>query len=52
MKTDPRTDDAELFDGAPIGLQVMCRRLQEEKVLELLGCILSAMSRLEPDGMQ
>ncbi|OAA54531.1 Amidase [Niveomyces insectorum RCEF 264] len=27
--------DPELFDGSPVGLQVVCRRLEEEKVLAI-----------------
>lgn len=27
------TDDAELYDGAHVAVQVVCRRLQEEKAL-------------------
>ncbi|KAL7786732.1 acetamidase [Trichoderma ceciliae] len=27
--------DPEVFDGAPIGLQIVCRRLEEEKVLAI-----------------
>ena len=28
-------DDPELFHGMPIGLQVICQRLEEEKVLAI-----------------
>jgi hypothetical protein len=45
---DRRIDDSEIFKGAPVGLQVMCRRLQEEKVLDLVECITSALARFRP----
>lgn len=28
-------DDAEVYDGAPVGIQLIGRRLQEEKILTL-----------------
>lgn len=28
-------DDPKTFDGMPVGLQIMCRRLEEEKVLAI-----------------
>lgn len=36
-------DDAEIYDGAPVAVQVVGRRFEEEKVLvfaEILGCAL------------
>lgn len=29
------TDDPELFHGMPIGFQIVCKRLEEEKVLRI-----------------
>lgn len=47
-------DDPEIYDGAPVGLQIVGRRLQEEKVLavaeyvanSLKGCRLGHKSRI------
>ena len=50
--TNTDADDAQEFGGAPVGLQVMCRRLQEEKVLELMDCITKALSQLKLDERQ
>ena len=36
---DHRLDDADAYDGAPAGLQLIGRRLQEEKVLTLADYI-------------
>lgn len=33
------TDDPEIHDGSPVGLQVVGRRLQEEKTLALAKVI-------------
>lgn len=32
---DPCVDDAESYDGAPVGVQLVGRRLQEEKMLTI-----------------
>lgn len=37
------TDYPELFDGAPVGLQVMGRRLEEEKVIGMMEVITEAL---------
>jgi amidase len=37
--------EPELWDGAPVGLQVVGRRLQEEKVLALAGVIAEALRK-------
>lgn len=37
--------DPEVFAGAPIGLQLVSRRLQEEKVLAALELVEKAMGR-------
>ena len=44
---DPRalTDDPEIYHGAAVGLQVVGRRLQEERVLELTELIGEAIAR-------
>ena len=39
-------DDAVAFHGMPVGLQVMCRRTEEEKALKLVEIILDAQARL------
>ena len=35
--------DPQVFHGAPVGLQVMCRRLEEEKALELVEFVANAL---------
>lgn len=37
--------DPDVFDGAPVGLQLIGRRLQEEKVLAALELIEKALGR-------
>ena len=37
------TDQKDLFDGAPVGLQVMGKRYEEEKVLVLMEAISLAL---------
>lgn len=37
------TDQKDLFDGAPVGLQVMGRRFEEEKVFGLMEAIVAAL---------
>lgn len=39
------TYNPEVFDGAPAGLQIMCRRLEEEKVLGLVHFVEEALKR-------
>jgi len=41
------TDYAELFDGAPVGLQIMGRRLEEEKVIGMMKVIAEALQEYE-----
>ena len=36
-------DDPEKYDGGPVGLQVIGRRFEEEKVLEMLEVIAQTM---------
>jgi Asp-tRNA(Asn)/Glu-tRNA(Gln) amidotransferase A subunit family amidase len=38
-------DRADLFDGAPVGLQVMGRRLEEEKVIGMMKAIAGALQQ-------
>jgi amidase len=38
-------DRKDLFDGAPVGLQIVGRRLQEEKVLGLTEIISNALQQ-------
>lgn len=35
--------DAEFYHGAPVGLQVVGRRLEEEKVLEMVDVVAEAL---------
>ncbi len=39
------TDDEDIFDGAPVGIQVMGQRLQEEKVLAMMEAVHSALQQ-------
>ena len=43
-------DQKDLFDGAPVGLQVMGRRLQEEKVIGLMEVIYAALEDYTGSG--
>jgi amidase len=36
------TDDPELFDGAPVGLQIVCRKFEEEKAIAIAKELYSA----------
>ena len=39
--------DADFYHGAPVALQVVGRRLEEEKVLEMCEVIADALKKLE-----
>ena len=41
------TDQKELYDGAPVGLQVMGKRHEEEKVLGLMEAISVALQEYQ-----
>lgn len=41
------TDDPDLFDGAPVGLQLMGGRLQEERVIAMLEAVTEALQQYE-----
>lgn len=43
-----KTDDKELFDGAPVGVQVMGQRLQEEKVLAMMSAVNDSLQQYQP----
>jgi len=43
-----RIDDAEIFDGAHVGVQIVGRRLQEEKVLALAEYLGDAVKSERP----
>ena len=36
-------DDAEVYDGAPVGLQIVGRKFQEEKMLAIATVIKAAL---------
>jgi amidase len=38
-------DDSAAFHGAPVGLQLMCRRTEEEKALKLVEMVLQAQAQ-------
>ena len=40
-------DDPEKYNGGPVGFQVVCRRFEEEKVLDLLEVIAQTIKKLE-----
>ena len=40
-------DDPEKYEGGPVGLQVIGRRFEEEKVLEILEVIQRAIGAIE-----
>ena len=42
--------DAEFYDGAPVSLQCVGRRLEEEKVLEMVEVISKALQKDETSG--
>ncbi|KAH7109600.1 amidase signature domain-containing protein [Dendryphion nanum] len=42
-----RLYDKELFDGAPVGLQVMGQRFQEEKVLAMMDAVREALEQYD-----
>ena len=46
--TYQKTDDKELFDGAPVGVQVMGQRLQEEKVLAMMSAVNDSLQQYQP----
>jgi Asp-tRNA(Asn)/Glu-tRNA(Gln) amidotransferase A subunit family amidase len=40
-------DDPELFDGAPVALQIVCRKFEEEKALAIAKELYSAFVKSE-----
>jgi Asp-tRNA(Asn)/Glu-tRNA(Gln) amidotransferase A subunit family amidase len=40
-------DEPEKYEGGPVGLQVIGRRFEEEKVLSILEIIAQALGRIE-----
>lgn len=44
----PVADDPKAFHGAPVGLQLMCRRTEEETALKLVEMILQAQAQTLP----
>lgn len=43
-----RTYQKDLFDGAPVGLQVMGKRFEEEKVIGLMEALIAALQDFRP----
>jgi amidase len=41
--TDQDIDDGDLYDGTPVGIQLVGRRLQEEKMLAIAEYISKAL---------
>ena len=42
-----RQDDPETYDGAPVGLQIVARQHEEEKVLAIAKIVDSALKGME-----
>jgi hypothetical protein len=42
-------DDAAIYHGTPVGLQLICRRFEEEKVLGLTKIVANALIQSERD---
>ena len=42
--TDSSVDDPEIYDGAHVAVQIVGRRLQEEKVLAIAEHVASALA--------
>lgn len=40
-------DDSEKYEGGPVGLQVIGRRFEEEKVLDMLEIIAQVLGKVE-----
>lgn len=43
--------DADLYDGAPVAVQVVARRLQEEKVLTYAEILNDALRMVDPSQL-
>lgn len=41
-----------MYDGAPVGIQIVGRKFEEEKVLSIAKIITSAMETLKAKGMR
>jgi amidase len=41
------TDDPEKYEGGPVGLQIIGRRFEEEKVLDMVEVIASVIGKVE-----
>jgi len=41
------SDDPDKYDGGPVGLQVIGRRFEEEKVLDMLDVIAQTIGKVE-----
>lgn len=46
IEIDVSADDKELFDGSPVGVQIMGQRYQEEKVLAMMRALEAALQQL------
>jgi len=40
-------DDPEVYDGAPVGVQIVGRKFEEEKVLAIADIVCKALKRVE-----
>jgi amidase len=43
-------DDPEIYDGAPVGLQIVARKYEEEKVLAITKTIYAALQKEKESG--
>jgi len=42
-KKNWETNDAEMYDGAPVGLQLVARKFEEEKILGIAQIVTAAL---------
>ena len=48
--TARRTDDPELFDGLPVGLQLIGRTLEEEGVIAMTEVVVDALEKYKGEA--
>lgn len=44
------SDDAELYDGGPVGLQLVARKFEEEKILAIAKIVYAALQAAKAKG--
>ena len=48
--SDPQTDDPEIYHGAPASIQILGRRLEEEKLLSVAQIVVDALEDYKRKG--